>query len=252
VYEINEVTNEPTFYLLKKRVGASSGVLITERFRFNSAIPYNAIKLSSSKIIEVIDAVDSEGDTWYHVPYLSQDTIVESVQNIKRNDKDLYLFRDSVPYLLKLRKISKRFTSRILSDNSTLIQFGPGVSGFSDEQITPDPSLFGTLFSPYSNTLQENIDPSNFLFTRNYGIAPANTELTVRYRVGGGIADNIAANTLTNILSKSITLNDAGLDPTLASLIRQSLFVTNEQNHLAFDNAAVCQYSLINRLCRLL
>jgi hypothetical protein len=163
------------------------------------------------------------------VPYLSQDTIVESVQNIKRNDKDLYLFRDSVPYLLKLRKISKRFTSRILSDNSTLIQFGPGVSGFSDEQITPDPSLFGTLFSPYSNTLQENIDPSNFLFTRNYGIAPANTELTVRYRVGGGIADNIAANTLTNILSKSITLNDAGLDPTLASLIRQSLFVTNEQ-----------------------
>jgi hypothetical protein len=229
VYEINEVTNEPTFYLLKKRVGASSGVLRTERFRFNAAIPYNAIKLSSSKIIEVIDAVDSEGDTWYHVPYLSQDTIVESVQNIKRNDKDLYLFRDSVPYLLKLRKISKRFTSRILSDNSTLIQFGPGVSGFSDEQITPDPSLFGTLFSPYSNTLQENIDPSNFLFTRNYGIAPANTELTVRYRVGGGIADNIAANTLTNILSKSITLNDAGLDPTLASLIRQSLFVTNEQ-----------------------
>jgi hypothetical protein len=230
VYEINETTNEPTFYLLKKSVPASSGTIRTQRFAFGSAIPYNAVKISDAKVIEVIDATDSEGDTWYHVPYLAQDTIVESVRNIKRNDKDLYMFRESAPYLLKLRKVSKRFTSRVLSDDSILLQFGPGISGFNDEQITPDPSLFGTIFSPYSNTLQENIDPSNFLFTRNYGIAPANTELIVRYRVGGGIADNVPANSLTNILSKRITMNESGLDPTLASLVKQSLFVTNTQS----------------------
>lgn len=230
VYEINEVTNEPTFYLLRKSVGASSGVLRTETFNFNAAVPYNAIKLSDAKVIEIIDAIDTEGEKWYHVPYLAQDTVIEGVQNIRRNDKDLYQFRDTVPYLLKLKKVSKRFTSRVLSDNSMLIQFGPGVSGLSDDLITPDPSLFGTLFSPYSNTLQENIDPSNFLYTRNYGVAPANTALTVRYRVGGGLSDNVSANTLTNILSKRITLNEANLDQSLVALIKSSLFVTNPES----------------------
>lgn len=229
VYEINETTNEPTFYLLKKSVIASSGIIRTERFPFGAAKPYNAVKFNAPRVIEIIDAIDSEGDRWYHVPYLSQDTIIESVQNIKRNDKDLFLFKDTVPYLLKIRKISKRFTSRILNDNTVLLQFGPGVSSFSDEQLTPDPSLFGTLFSPFSNTLEENLDPSNFLFTRNYGIAPANTDLLVRYRVGGGLTDNVPSNTLTQLLSKTITMNEAGLDPTLASLVRSSLFVTNEE-----------------------
>jgi hypothetical protein len=237
VYEVDPATNEPTFYLLKKSTIASSGKIRTARFEFGNVIPYNSVKLQDSKIIEIIDAVDGEGDTWYNVPYLAQDTIIESVRNVKRNDKDLSLYSNETPYLLKLKKVSKRFTTRLLSDNSTLIQFGPGTTGISDEQITPDPSLYGTIMSPFSNALGNDLDPSNFLYTRNYGIAPANTTLTFRYRVGGGLNDNVPQNSLTNILSRTIILNETDLDPTLASIVRQSLSVNNPESAIGGKDA---------------
>lgn len=229
VYEVDPSTNEATFYLIRKSTIASSGRIRSTRFSFGNVIPYNSIKLNDSKIIEVIDAVDSEGDTWYHVPYLAQDTVIESVRNIKRNDKELFIYNDNTPYLLKLRKVAKRFTTRILSDDTTLIQFGPGVSGMSDEQITPDPSLYGTILSPFSNVIDQSIDPSNFLYTRNYGISPSNTELTFRYRVGGGLNDNVPQNTLTTLISRNILLNESGLDSSLLSIVKQSLFVNNPE-----------------------
>lgn len=229
VYEVDPATNEPTFYLIKKSTIASSGRIRTARFDFGNVIPYNSVKLQDSKIIEIIDAVDSEGDTWYNVPYLAQDTIIESVRNVKRNDKDLSIYSSETPYLLKLKKVSKRFTTRLLTDSSTLIQFGPGVTGIDDQQITPDPSLYGTIMSPFSTMLDSNLDPSNFLYTRNYGISPSNTTLTVRYRVGGGLNDNVPQNSLTTILSRTIVLNENDLDPTLASIVRQSLFVNNPE-----------------------
>jgi hypothetical protein len=229
VYEVDPNTNEPTFYLLKKSVNASSGIIRTKSVDFAQHIPYNSIKLEDSKIIEIIDAVDSEGNIWYNVDYLAQDTIIEPVQNIKRNDGELYLYADSTPYLLKLKKINNRFTTRLLSDNNMLIQFGPGVMGSSDELITPDPSLYGTLFSPFAKNIDISIDPNNFLNTKQYGVAPANTRLTFRYRVGGGLNDNVPQNTLTSILSRNIIFNDTSLDQTLASLVRQSLFVNNRE-----------------------
>lgn len=229
VYEIDPVTNEATFYLIKKSTIASSGRIRTASFPFGDVIPYNSIKLNDSKIIEVIDAVDSSGDTWYHVPYLAQDVIIESVRNVRRNDKDLFIYNESTPYLLKLRKAAKRFSTRVLSDDTTLIQFGPGVSGMSDEQITPDPSLYGTMLSPFSTMLDTPIDPSNFLYTRNYGISPSNTELTFRYRVGGGLNDNVPQNTLTSIISRNIIIDENNLDPALLSIVRQSLFVNNPE-----------------------
>jgi hypothetical protein len=45
-----------------------------------------------------------------------------------------------------------------------------------------------------------DIDPSNFLYTRTYGQAPANTTLTITYTIGNGIADNVPANVLTKLI----------------------------------------------------
>jgi hypothetical protein len=36
------------------------------------------------------------------------------------------------------------------------------------------------------------------MFTDTYGIAPANTTLTIRYLVGGGLESNVSSGTLTN------------------------------------------------------
>ena len=40
----------------------------------------------------------------------------------------------------------------------------------------------------FRRNVDVDIDPSNFLYTRTYGQAPANTTLTVTYTLGNGIS----------------------------------------------------------------
>ena len=63
----------------------------------------------------------------------------------------------------------------------------------SDTNTTGDEFLAGLL-----------LDPSNFLFTDSYGVAPSNTTLTVTYVVGGGLKSNVASNTITSKDSVSL------------------------------------------------
>ena len=44
-----------------------------------------------------------------------------------------------------------------------------------------------------------SFDPANFLKSKSYGQAPANTTLTVRYLIGGGVNANVVVNDLTKI-----------------------------------------------------
>ena len=63
--------------------------------------------------------------------------------------------------------------------------------------------------------------------TEAYGQAPANTTLTVKYSYGGGIGDNVAANTITNITNIGFTQETTGLDTDLVTSTQNSVAVTN-------------------------
>ena len=199
VYESNDTTLTPTYYLLKKSARAVSGEIKTARFSFNEPVPYDKIVLTDSNIIEIISVTESDGDGWYEVPYLAQDTIFEAVTNLAENDPDLSPYRSSSPSLLKLRKTSKRFVTRLRSDNRLELQFGAGISDNNDEEIIPNPDNVGNGLAGFRRNLDVDIDPSNFLYTRTYGQAPSNTTLTVTYTIGNGISDNVPPSVLTDI-----------------------------------------------------
>jgi hypothetical protein len=199
IYESDDTTKLPTYYLLKKQVRAVSGDVKTSTFNFGTPIAYDKIVLPDTNIVEILSVVESDGDNWYQVPYLAQDTIFEDVPNLAETDPDLYLYRSSSPSLLKLRKTAKRFITRLRSDNKLEIQFGSGVSDNNDEEVIPNPDNVGNGLAGFRKTVDVDIDPSNFLYTRTYGQAPSNTTLTVTYTVGNGIADNVPSNTLTQI-----------------------------------------------------
>lgn len=199
IYESNDTTLTPTYYLLKKSARAVSGEVKTARFSFNEPVPYDKIVLTDSNIIEIISVTESDGDGWYEVPYLAQDTIFEAVTNLAENDPDLSPYRSSSPSLLKLRKTSKRFVTRLRSDNRLELQFGAGISDNNDEEIIPNPDNVGNGLAGFRRNLDVDIDPSNFLYTRTYGQAPSNTTLTVTYTVGNGISDNVPPSVLTDI-----------------------------------------------------
>lgn len=227
-FEVSDTTGNIEFWLLKKSVNAISGTINSRTFQFGSPIPYSKITLNEPNLIEIIDAVDSDGNRWYHVPYLAQDTIFESVPNIPRNDKFLTKDREQSPYLLKLRKIPRRFTSRQVGDVGTFeIQFGAGVSDLNDEILIPNPDLVSGNMKNTSNILVSDLNPANFLYTKTYGIAPSNTLLTVNYTVGGGPQDNVASDTITRIMSKTVLIDESGLDSTLYSRVLNSLAITN-------------------------
>lgn len=227
VFEIDDILNTPTFYLLKKSTRAVSGVLSSVQFDFESPKPYDKVKIEDTNIIEILYAIDSDGNKWYNVPYLAQDTIFDPVPNIPRNDASLHIYRDETPYILTLKTVSRRFTTRIYDDNSYELQFGAGVSDMDDEVLIPNPDLVGNSLAGIETSTSVNIDPSNFLYTKTYGLAPNNTTLTVYYTKGGGVKDNVMSDTLTRLLTKSVVLDDTGLDSVLYGQVISSIAVSN-------------------------
>ena len=199
IYETDPATHSPTYFLLKKQVKAVSGDIKKSTFSFNDAIAYDKVVLPDVNIVEIISVTETDGDTWYEVPYLAQETIFETIPNLVENDPDLAPYRASSPSLLKLKKTTKRFITKLRTDQKTELQFGSGVSSNSDEEIIPNPSNVGNGLTQLTKDVDIDIDPSNFLYTRSYGQAPSNTTLTVTYTVGNGVTDNVPAGTLTEI-----------------------------------------------------
>ena len=220
-------TNNPDFYLLKKSVKATAGTLKTADFTFTTPERFSTIQIEDTNIIEIVKCTDTNGARWYEVPYLAQETIFDPQTNIAANDPELYQYNETTPYLLKLKKIPKRFIKRFKTNNTLELQFGPGVSSGQDETIIPNPDNVG-LGLPYgTNKLLTAYDPSNFLYTRTYGLAPSNTTLTVQYLVGGGATSNVTAQSLTILSSGTVTFFGSNLDSTLQSTVRNSLAFTN-------------------------
>jgi hypothetical protein len=229
VYSVNETTGAPEWYLLKKQVKATSGKITTTDFTFGSPKPYDKITITDDNLIEIIDVVDSDNNKWYEVPYLAQDTIFESVKNIAKNDPELSGYSDEVPYLLKLKKTANRFIANFKSNNRLELQFGSGISDNNDEELIPNPDLVGSSISGNDRDIDLGLDPSNFLYTRTYGVAPSNTTLTLRYSTGTGVGDNVGPNALTDILTFSVSLDETGLPGTLVSQVKSSVACTNPQ-----------------------
>ena len=225
---IYESSNDvPVTYLLKKSVKVSSGTVTTEFFNFNDAEKYKRIALANSNVTEVISCTDSDGNSWYEVPFLAQDTVFTDMENKVENDDQLYTYADQAPYLLKLLKTSKRFTTFIREDGKTELRFGAGVSDSPDEEIIPNPDEVGSSLPGSPTYLNTAFDPSNFLNTKAYGQAPSNTTLTIKYRYGGGVNHNIRANSLRNVQFSNVTLDDTGLSTALLTSTRNSVAVNN-------------------------
>ena len=229
VYESDEVTNQPTYYLLKKKAKVVSGDVKTATFTFTSPKQYDKIVLDETNVIDIISCQESDGDNWYHVEYLAQDTIFRDVPNLLENDPDFAQYRSSSPSLLKLLKTSKRFITRLRSDKKMEIQFGAGISDNNDEEIIPNPDNVGNGIAAFRRPIDVDIDPSNFLYTRAYGQAPANTTLTITYTVGGGVADNVASSVLTKV--ENIEFDDdpnATTSAAMVNFVKSSISTTNE------------------------
>ena len=217
----------PTRYLLKKTRQAISGEIKTTTFSFNEAQEFSTVNINDTNIAQILDIIDSDGNVWYEVDYLGQDFVYDSIKNTNTNDPNYSINSDDTPYILKLKSVQRRFVTRFLNKETLQIQFGSGDPSLVDEEILPNPTNVGLGLPQGQSKLTTAFSPTNFILTNSYGVAPSNTTLTVRYITGGGIADNVDANTIVNIDSTNVQFLKNTLDNTLAQTIFNSLQVNN-------------------------
>ena len=200
----------PAEYRLTKKVKAISGELKTSTKVIGASEKFLTLSIEDTNIVGVLDITDSDGNDWYEVPFLGQDTIYDTQSNTATD-------KNQVPGLLRLKKVPRRFVTRLTSQGNLQIQFGAGVntSASDDETFLPDPNNVGMGTNQGISRLDYAFDPSNFLFSKSYGIAPSNTTLTVRYIVGGGVESNVPANTINLVEQVTIAAPDQSKSNTL-------------------------------------
>ena len=228
VYQIDENTNQPVYYLLKKQIKATSGKEKVKTFNFAAPKIYDKIKIEEENLVRIKNVTDSDGDTWTRVPYLAQDTVFEQIDNNEDNSTYLHQYSGDTPYLLELNRVPKRYITNFEDDGIMVIGFGAGISSNADEEIIPNPDNVGSALYAENQNLDTTLDPSNFLYTKTYGVAPQNTTLTVTYLIGNGIVDNVPAGDLVSVVSSNtIFKNEINLNKNLVSFCKQSIACSN-------------------------
>ena len=192
-----------SYFLLRKQVKAISAEIKTTTYQVPSFERFRTITIADTNILGVLDITGSNGETWTEVPYLAQDTIFTEAAN-EGSDSNL------APYILSLQKVPRRFVTRFTSTGELQIQFGAGQENTDDSVITPDPTNVGLGDQIIGvSKIDTAYDPSNFMYTGAYGVAPVGS-LHIRYLTGGGVASNVPAGTITTIVSKTSTAATSG------------------------------------------
>ena len=225
VYSVDG-SGDPTFFLLKKSRKSISSTINTTTVSVGAPQSFFTTNINDSNIVEILDIIDSDGNEWYEVDTLGQETVFDTIRNSNAFDPNFTADSGDVPYLLRLKKVQRRFATKFIDSGSMQIQFGAGSTTDDDESIIPNPDNVG-IGLPYERIkLTTAFSPTNFIFTNTYGIAPSNTTLTIRYLTGGGIKSNVSSNDLTTLTANIIFLNSS-LDATTSQTIFNSVAVTN-------------------------
>ena len=193
----------PTESMLSKKVGAYSGEIHTVSRTYDTYEKFRTWVIEDANIVGILDMYDQDGNRWTEVPCLGQDTVFASAAN-SGSDSSL------VPYVLELKKVSRRFVTRFNKDGNLVVQFGAGMYADDEEEqeFLPNPTSLDTEYGVSQDHFDVAYDPSNFLFSKSYGLAPVGT-FTVRYLTGGGLGSNVEAGTINQIESLNLDKEEA-------------------------------------------
>ena len=230
VVETDESSN-PTSFVVMRTGLAISGVRKKQTFSIpNVSSPFRKLTLPDENVTSIVSVKDTEGNEYYEVESLAQDTVFKRIENVSVD-------QDDVAYNLEVIPAPRRYVSSYDYDTKlTSIQFGSGDALTTDNDLLPDPSelalpLYGkTTFSRFT------LDPNKLMQTQTLGISPRNTVITVSYRAGGGLKHNVGADTIRTV-SKLFLKFSSRANAAEATAVRGSVDVSNPFPALDGDRA---------------
>jgi hypothetical protein len=230
-------TQVPTSYVVSKPIKLISADVKIASFTFGEPQKFSRVALADPDVINIVSVVDSDGNEWSEVDYLGQDVIIDerdvSARSMAGTLSPQPLTVDSLPpsKIIQFKRKPRRFATRVNTDLRLELWFGSGTNQASDEVITLDSSQIAN--NKYNQRLANTtLDPSDFLSVDTFGLAPANTTLTVTYTVGGGIESNVASNTIVNVDDVTVANKATDYAPQEQNLFAQSvgsLAILNEE-----------------------
>jgi hypothetical protein len=214
-------TGAPTFYAVKAYGKVVSGNFGQERIAVGAFERFKTVTLEAQNVAEIISVFDTEGNEYFEVDYLVQDTIFKEIPNSNFQN-------DNVPSIIKPTLVSRKFVTQMIRDTVTL-QFGSGKLANSDVVANPQNFAVDVFGKTYTNTT--TFDPSRLSQNDSFGVVPTNTTLIVTYRTTNGINSNVATGGITNVITANFDFNNRD---TLAMLhIRPQAKSSNESTTLS-------------------
>ena len=212
--------NVPTSFILTLPGTFISGFRSVETLVVGAFQPFMKFTLGKDNITEIISVADAEGNDYYEVEYLTQDTVFKAVAS-KNEDNDIVkdnLVPIPAPY---------RFIKDVsLNTRLTTLTFGGGSAASIDNDIIPDPSEFAVPLYGKRTFSRFTLDPGKMLQTSTLGALAPNTTLQVEYRYGGGLSHNVIEGSIKDITSLVIAF-PSNPPTNIAQSVRASIDITN-------------------------
>lgn len=223
VAEVNSESGAVVSYAIRARGQVVSGRTENQLIVVGNFQKFLKLQLNGDNITEIISVEDSEGNEYYEVDYLSQDTIYKPTLN--RGDNSTVTQNLLRPFVVPRRFVTER------TQEETFLQFGFGshTTSLATDSVT-DPSSVVLKVHGKDYVSDTSIDPGNFLKTDKLGVAPSNTTLSILYRVNDADSVNISANALVSVDTPIWDFKELGTlnTTTLASVIG-SVEVNNDE-----------------------
>lgn len=224
----------PLTFILTRNVTATSSTRVSETFGVpNGFNPFYTITLANTNVSRIVSIVDTEGNQYYEVDSLTQDTVFLPVSNISYDNGTV---TDSMEVIPAPRRFT---TSTDLTSRTMTLTFGGGENAV-DERTVVDPSRLALPLYGKGAIPRFSLDPNALLRSKTLGVAPSNTTLTVIYEYGGGLNHNVSANSIRSITSLSMIFPGLPSNGVAAS-VRASTDVINRDSSSGGTNQPTIQ-----------
>lgn len=184
----------PTGYAYKMYGKVISGEVRQKNVVLTDFQKFLKVQVDDEKISEIISVIDSTGNEYYEVEYLTQDVIYKEIKNTSSDSTN-------APFFLKEFQTFRKFVTEFDEEGNCYLQFGFGSETEFIENNFPDPSSVSMQFFGKNYYTDKTFDPNVINSTETLGISPANTTLTIIYRVNTSDTINAAVGSVTTVVN---------------------------------------------------
>lgn len=222
VHSTNATGNTPDYYIFKSKVPVVSGEEKEYTVEVGDAKRFLKIEIPDPTITEILKIVDSNGNEYYQVSNLSEDTIYRPIIDPEGRDPN-------VKAILKPTPVPRRFIVE-KSVERTYIVFGNGSETDLKTNNVLEPKRKVIKYTGLSYTSTPSNDPVRLTSTHKLGVSPRNTTLTITYRSNTLANSNAAVGTVNQVIDPILFFeNENTLDQNKISFIKDNVQVFNEE-----------------------